>query len=54
MITEAILHGHWLMLQVGPGAVTMTAWQNCHLCLEFCEEIVSTVVDTDDMHQSFR
>ena len=42
MITEAILNGHWLMLQ------------NCHLCLDFCEEIISTVVDTEDRHPKFR
>ena len=42
MITEAILNGHWLMLQ------------NCHLCLDFCDEIIQTIVDTDDLHRSFR
>ena len=42
MITDAILNGHWLMLQ------------NCHLCLEFCEEIMQTLSDTDDIHPSFR
>ena len=41
-ITEAILKGNWLMLQ------------NCHLSLEFCEEIITTMVDTDDMHRNFR
>ena len=41
-ITEAILKGHWLMLQ------------NCHLSLEFCEEIITTMVDTDEMHRNFR
>ena len=42
MITDAILNGHWLMLQ------------NCHLCLEFCEEIMQTLSDTDDIHPNFR
>ena len=28
--------------------------QNCHLCLDFCEEIITTVVDTEDMHRNFR
>ena len=42
MITEAILNGHWLMLQ------------NCHLCLEFCDEIMQTLVDTEDIHPLFR
>ena len=41
-ITEAILKGHWLMLQ------------NCHLSLEFCEELITTMVDTDEMHRNFR
>ena len=41
-ITDAILRGTWLMLQ------------NCHLSLEFCEEIISTMVDTDEMHRNFR
>jgi dynein heavy chain len=42
MITEAILNGHWLMLQ------------NCHLSLEFCDEIMQTMLDTDEMHPNFR
>ena len=41
-ITTAILKGHWLMLQ------------NCHLCLEFCEELIVTMVDTDEMHRNFK
>ena len=41
-ITSAILKGHWLMLQ------------NCHLCLEFCEELIVTMVDTDEMHRNFK
>jgi hypothetical protein len=42
MITEGILNGHWLMLQ------------NCHLSLEFCDEIMQTMLDTDEMHPNFR
>ena len=42
MITEALLHGHWLMLQ------------NCHLCPEFCEEIMQTIMDASDTHHQFR
>ena len=42
MITDAILNGHWLMLQ------------NCHLCLDFCEEIMQTLLETNDLHQQFR
>ena len=57
MITEAILNGHWLMLQVS-GTMDIFAKkfssQNCHLCLDFCEEIITTVVDTEDMHRNFR
>ena len=41
-ITDAIVYGHWLMLQ------------NCHLCLEFCEEIIQTMVDADELHRTFR
>ena len=42
MITDALLNGHWLMLQ------------NCHLCIEFCEEIMQTLLETSDMHHQFR
>jgi dynein heavy chain len=38
MITEAVLSGHWLMLQ------------NCRLCLE----IMQTLLDTEEMHPNFR
>ena len=70
MITEAILNGHWLMLQVHILSLSKCASeqsfqnvhqykivffkQNCHLCLDFCEEIITTVVDTEDMHRNFR
>ena len=60
MITEAILNGHWLMLQVQRlcqnvhRKKTVFLKQNCHLCLDFCEEIITTVVDTEDMHRNFR
>ena len=42
MITDAIVNGHWLMLQ------------NCHLSLDFCDEIMQTILDTDEMHPNFR
>ena len=60
MITEAILNGHWLMLQVQCLCQNVHQnkivffKQNCHLCLDFCEEIITTVVDTEDMHRNFR
>ena len=42
MITESIVNGYWLMLQ------------NCQLCLEFCEEVMQTLIDTQDIHYQFR
>ena len=42
LITESILNGYWLMLQ------------NCHLSLEFCEEVMQTLMDTSDIHYQFR
>ena len=42
MITEAILNGHWLMLQ------------NCHLCLDFCDEIIQTILEASEMNSQFR
>ena len=41
-ITEAILYGHWLMLQ------------NCHLCLEFSEDLIQLMVDSEELHRNFR
>ena len=42
LITESILNGYWLMLQ------------NCHLSLDFCEEVMQTLMDTNDIHYQFR
>ena len=42
MITEGIQNGHWLMLQ------------NCHLCLGFCEEIMQTMIETEEISPAFR
>lgn len=38
----SISSGHWLLLQ------------NCHLSLSFCEEIMQTVLDSEDIHTAFR
>ena len=42
LLQTSISHGHWLLLQ------------NCHLSLQFCEEIMQTVVDTEEVNQNFR
>ena len=42
LLQTSIAHGHWLLLQ------------NCHLSLQFCEEIMQTVVDTEEVNQNFR
>ena len=42
MMTEGISNGHWLMLQ------------NCHLCLNFCDEIMQTMIDTHEINPAFR
>ena len=42
VIMESILQGCWVMLQ------------NCHLCLDFCEEIIQIFVDTPDIHYQFK
>ena len=42
MMTDALLNGHWLMLQ------------NCHLTVDFCEEIMETLLETCDIHNQFR
>ena len=34
--------GFWLLLQ------------NCHLSLSFCEEIMQTVIDSEEIHANFR
>lgn len=38
----ALSNGHWLLLQ------------NCHLSLGFCEEIMQTVIDMEEVHLNFR
>ena len=42
MLAESLLNGYWLMLQ------------NCHLCVEFCSEVMQTLLDTTDIHHHFR
>ena len=39
LLQTSISHGHWILLQ------------NCHLSLQFCEEIMQTVVDTEEVNQ---
>ena len=34
--------GYWLLLQ------------NCHLSLQFCEEIMQSVIDSEEIHTNFR
>ena len=34
--------GYWLLLQ------------NCHLSLLFCEEIMQSVIDSEEIHANFR
>lgn len=40
---------HYLSLQGGWALL-----QNCHLGLEFMDELMDTVVDTEQVHDSFR
>ena len=42
MLNEAIAAGCWLMLQ------------NCHLSLNFCDEIMQTMLDASNMNPAFR
>ena len=42
LLIESTTNGHWLLLQ------------NCHLSLHFCDEIMTTVTDTEEVHASFR
>ena len=42
LLTESTTNGHWLLLQ------------NCHLSLHFCDEIMQTVTDTEEVHANFR
>lgn len=39
---DSIAQGHWLLLQ------------NCHLSLYFCDEIMQTVIDSEEIHANFR
>uniref|UniRef100_A0A0P4W7W0 Dynein heavy chain ATP-binding dynein motor region domain-containing protein n=1 Tax=Scylla olivacea TaxID=85551 RepID=A0A0P4W7W0_SCYOL len=42
LLTEAMAAGKWLLLQ------------NCHLSLEFCQEILDTVTESSNVHKCFR
>ena len=42
MLNEGIANGNWLMLQ------------NCHLSLNFCDEIMQTMMDAGNINQGFR
>ena len=42
MIAESRRNGYWMMLQ------------NCHLCLDFCEEITQTMLASKSSHTNFR
>lgn len=42
MITDAVQGGHWLMLQ------------NCHLCINFCDEIMQSVIEMEEISPAFR
>ena len=41
-LSAAITSGGWVLLQ------------NCHLSLEFCEEVLETLISTEHMHESCR
>jgi dynein heavy chain len=42
MITEGIQNGHWLMLQ------------NCHLCIGFCDELMQSMIENEEISPAFR
>ena len=42
MLTDGMDKGKWVMLQ------------NCHLSIEFCEELIATITDTEDVHEEFK
>ncbi|KAK3879380.1 hypothetical protein Pcinc_016045 [Petrolisthes cinctipes] len=42
LLSEAMVTGRWLLLQ------------NCHLSLEFCQEIFDSVTETSTVHKAFR
>ena len=42
ILTTGMDKGKWVMLQ------------NCHLSIEFCEEIITTITETEDVHEDFK
>lgn len=42
LLSEAMAGGKWLLLQ------------NCHLSLEFCQEMLDTVTESNNVHKCFR
>lgn len=42
LLTEAMTTGKWLLLQ------------NCHLSLDFCQEMLDTVTESESIHKTFR
>lgn len=42
LLSEAMTGGKWLLLQ------------NCHLSLEFCQEMLDTVTESSNVHKCFR
>ena len=42
MLTESKLNGYWMVLQ------------NCHLCLDFCDELTQTLLDNKKTNKNFR
>ena len=42
MMSTGMEKGHWVMLQ------------NCHLSVEFCDEIIQTITDTETVNENFK
>ena len=42
MLTESKMNGYWMVLQ------------NCHLCLDFCEELIQNLLDYRLTNKNFR
>ena len=42
MMSQGMEKGQWIMLQ------------NCHLSVEFCDEIIQTISDTENVHENFK
>ncbi|ROT80144.1 hypothetical protein C7M84_001143 [Penaeus vannamei] len=42
LLTEAMTTGKWLLLQ------------NCHLSLDFCQEMLDTITESESIHKTFR